>query len=128
MTVLTRHRINAIVTLVPCRVIYYQTPNGRMPVRDFLDTIRDRKHLAALLADLSLLADEGPILPFPLSSGIVAFSGLRELRTRFGGAQYRVVYTIESGVAIALHAFKKTAGSQTRREYSLAADRARSLK
>lgn len=99
-----------------------------MPVRDFLDGVHDRKHLAALLADLSLLADEGPLLPFPLSSAIVSFPGLRELRTRYGGARYRIVYTVDSGVAVALHAFKKTTTSQLRREYSLAADRARSLK
>ena len=99
-----------------------------MPVREFLDEVRDRKHLAAILADMTLLADEGPILPFPLSSSLVAFPGLRELRTRFGGAQYRVIYIVVRNAAIALHAFKKTSSSQVRHEYSVAADRARSLR
>jgi len=30
---------------------------------DFLDALRDVKVRAALLADISILADEGPILP-----------------------------------------------------------------
>ncbi len=80
-----------------------------MPVKDFLDDIRDRKHLAALLADLSVLADEGPVLPFPLTSSITAYPGLRELRTRHGGEQYRIIYTIVGDRVVALHAFKKTA-------------------
>ena len=99
-----------------------------MPVKDFLDDIRDRKHLAALLADLTLLAEEGPVLPFPLSSAIVSFPGLRELRTRHAGAQYRVIYTVRDGMAVLLHAFIKTATSQTRREYTLAATRTRGVK
>lgn len=99
-----------------------------MPVKEFLDGIRDRKHLAAILADMTLLADEGPFLPFPLSTGLVSYPGLRELRTRFGGAQYRIVYAVVDGVAIALHAFRKTSSSQVRREYGVAAERARSLK
>ena len=97
-------------------------------MKDFLDVVRDRKHLAALLADLSLLGEEGPVLPFPLSSAIVSFPGLRELRTRHAGTQYRIVYTVIDGVVILLHAFVKTASSQTRREYTLAATRARGVK
>jgi phage-related protein len=109
-------------------VTYYIAGGGRVPVRDFLDEIRDRKQLAALLADISLLSEEGPVLPFPLSSGIVSFTGLRELRTRHAGAQYRVVYTVRDGVVVLLHAFKKTASSQSRREYAVAASRARGIK
>src|SRR6266498_1032569 len=117
-----------MVCCVPCQVLYFQLPSGRVPVREFLDDVRDRKHLAAILADLTLLADEGPILPFPLTSGVTAFPGLRELRTRFGGAQYRIVYVMAKGTAVAIHAFKKTATTQTRREYELASARARSMK
>lgn len=81
-----------------------------------------------MLADLTLLRDEGPVLPFPHSSAIVSFRGLRELRTRFGNAQLRVLYCIDGGDAILLHAFTKGAAQQVRREHELAAERARRLK
>jgi hypothetical protein len=99
-----------------------------MPVLEFLNGIKDRKERAAMFADLAMLEEEGPVLPFPLSSGIVSFKGLRELRTRVRGSQYRIVYLIDGSEVVLLHAFKKTATNQTRREYQLAADRARSLK
>lgn len=63
----------------------------RVPVRDFLDSLKDIKQQAAIAADLSLLEEEGPVLPF-------------------------------------LHAFRKTASSQSKREYNLAADRARRVR
>jgi Uncharacterized protein conserved in bacteria len=86
------------------------------------------KERAAVLADLSLLADEGPILPFPWTSSIKSHPGLRELRTRFGGSQYRVIYTMRRGEAVLLHMFRKTSSAQIQREYQVAADRARSVR
>jgi len=50
---------------------------------DFIDRLTNLKERAALLADISILAEHGPILPFPLSSAISSQKGLRELRTRF---------------------------------------------
>src|ERR1035437_2803622 len=110
---------------MPCRLTYLRMSNGRMPVRDFLDDIRNKKELAQILADISLLGDEGPVLPFPLTSALSSFPGIRELRTRAGGSQYRVLYLISEGDVVLLHAFHKTSTSQVRREYELAADRAR---
>ena len=112
---------------MPCRAIYYALPSGRMPVQEFLDAIKDLKGRAAIVADLALLEEEGPVLPFPLTSAILAHRGIRELRTRARGAQYRVLYTIDGGEVVLLHAFRKTASTQSRREYKLAADRLRSL-
>lgn len=113
---------------MPCRVIYYRQLSGRVPMIEFLDGLPSLRHRAAVLADVSLLADEGPILPFPLTSAIAAHRGLRELRTRIGGAQYRVIYTIHNGDALVLHAFHKTSPSQLKREYALATQRARSIR
>jgi hypothetical protein len=101
--------------------------NGRMPVREFIDGVKDKKELAQILADISLLGDEGPVLPFPLTSALSSFPGIRELRTRAGGSQYRVLYVISKGEVVLLHAFRKTATSQVRREYEVAADRARRM-
>jgi len=95
---------------------------------DFLDALRDVKVRAALLADISILADEGPILPFPLTSAVQSHKGLRELRTRHGGTQIRTLYAVVNGDAVVLNAFRKTSATQVRREYSLAADRLRSYR
>lgn len=111
-----------------CHVVYFKQPSGRVPVLEFIDDLSSVKQQAAILADLSLLADEGPILPFPLTSAIATNKRLRELRTRHGGAQFRLIYTILRGDVIVLHAFQKTSPTQVQREYSVAAERARSIK
>ena len=113
---------------MPCNVLYYRSASGRSPIVEFIDGITMVKERAALLADISLLADEGPILPFPWTSALRSYPGLRELRTRFGGAQYRVIYIIRRGEAIVVHAFKKSSSAQVQREYRIAAERARTLK
>jgi phage-related protein len=113
---------------VPSSVLYYQSPSGRTPVIEFLDGLTFVKERAAVVADISLLADEGPILPFPWTSDLRSYPGLRELRTRFGGAQFRIIYTIRHGEVILLHAFKKTSSAQVQRDYKVAAQRARSLR
>jgi len=95
---------------------------------DFIDALRDVKARAALLADIAVLADEGPVLPFPLTSAIQSHQGLRELRTRHAGIQIRTLYAVVNGDAIVLSAFRKTSATQVRREYSLAADRLRSYR
>ena len=112
---------------MPCQVIYVRLPNGHIPALEFIDSLANKKVQAALLADLSLLASEGPFLPFPLTSGIATHSGLRELRTRFAGTQIRTIYTVNAGRALVLHIFTKTASAQVRREYAVAASRLRSL-
>ena len=113
---------------VPVRLVYFRQPGGREPVRAFLDGIDNKKELAQVLADLTLLRDEGPVLPFPHSSSVVSFPGLRELRTRHGNAQFRVLYCVDKGDVVLLHAFVKRASSQARHEYELAAERAGRLK
>lgn len=84
---------------MPSRLLYFRQPSGREPVRDFLDDIGNKKELAQVLADLTLLRDEGPILPFPHSSSIVSFPGLRELRTRHGNSQFRVITAWTRGMS-----------------------------
>lgn len=112
---------------VACRVVYYRHPSGRVPVRDFIDALAVKQQ-AAVMADLSLLGDEGPVLPFPLTSAIATYKGLRELRTRHGGSQFRLIYMISHGDVVVLHGFQKTSSSQIQKEYALAAERARRIK
>ncbi len=112
---------------MPCDVLYYRSPGGATPVLEFVDALPGVKERAALLADISLLADEGPVLPFPWTSALRAHPGLRELRSRFGAAQYRVVYVIQQGDVVLLHAFRKSSSKHVQREYRLAAERARRI-
>jgi hypothetical protein len=110
------------------RIVYFTASSGKAHVREFIDSLRSVKEQAALMADIAMLAEAGPMLPFPLTSAIKSFPGLRELRSRFGSAQFRVLYTVTpGGVIVLLHAFKKTAATQTRREYNTAAQRARRI-
>jgi phage-related protein len=95
---------------------------------EFVDGLASVKHRAAILADIDLLATEGPVLPFPLTSAIATHRGLRELRTRFGGAQFRIIYTLLDGDVVVLHAFQKTSTAQLQHEYEVAAERARSIR
>jgi hypothetical protein len=113
---------------MPCNVLYYQAGAGRSPVIEFIDGIALVKERASVLADISLLADDGPVLPFPWTSALRSHPGLRELRSRFGGTQYRFVYSVRGGDVILLHAFKKTSSAQVQREYRVAADRARRVR
>jgi phage-related protein len=110
------------------RIVYLTSERGRAYVAEFIDGIRNAKEQAALIADIAMLAEAGPVLPFPLTTAIASFVGLRELRTRFGNAQYRIIYLVQRGDVVLLHAFKKTASSQTRREYATAAERARRIR
>lgn len=112
---------------VPCNIFYYRSASGSAPVLEFVDALPGVKERAALLADISLLGDEGPVLPFPWTSALRAHEGLRELRSRFGSAQYRVVYLVRRGDVVLLHAFKKTSSAQLQREYRLAAERSRRM-
>jgi hypothetical protein len=95
-------------------------------VREFIDEL-SLKERAAVIADITLLRNEGPVLPFPWTSDIRAYRGLRELRTRFGGSQLRVIYTINSGKVVLLHAFRKSSSSRLSNELATASRRMRSL-
>ncbi len=113
---------------MPCNVLYYRTGAGRSPVIEFIDGIQFVKERASVLADISLLADDGPVLPFPWTSALRSYPGLRELRSRYGGNQYRFIYAIRRGDVILLHAFKKGSSAQVQREYLVAAERARRIR
>lgn len=83
---------------------FYEDATG-CPVREYLDTL-ERRRRAKLLAIIKLLEEQGPDLPFPYSSQVRG--KLRELRARFAGEQYRVLYFGDPGRRFVLvHAFAK---------------------
>ena len=84
----------------------YETPQGRTPVLDFLTGLPAR-HRAKVRQAIERLELFGPRLRFPDSSAVKGTS-FRELRTRFAGQQYRVLYVQEGNVFILFAGFHKT--------------------
>ena len=76
----------------------------------WFNTLRDEEKGAVIRAQL-LLADRGPTLPYPHSSGIHGskFEHMRELRIQHKGDPYRVLYAFDPRrTAILLLGGKKT--------------------
>src|SRR5438876_11393642 len=84
----------------------YENSRGRTPVRDFLRDLPAR-HRAKVRQAIERLELFGPRLGFPDSSAIKG-TPFRELRTRFAGQQYRVLYLQDGGVFVLFVGFHKT--------------------
>lgn len=88
-------------------LIYYETANGRCPVKEYLDAL-DAKEAARVTYDLDLLESFGVGLGAPYTRSIR--SKLWELRTA-GRTQHRVLYFATVGKRLVLlHAFTKKTG------------------
>jgi hypothetical protein len=79
----------------------YETRKGRAPVLEFLLSLPAR-HRAKVRQAIGRLELSGPRLGFPDSSD-VKNTPFRELRTRFAGQPYRVLY-VQDGDAFVLFA------------------------
>jgi phage-related protein len=93
----------------PLRAVFYRTKDGREPVDDFIESMPNDKHKAAVDSQIdrinALCTTAQPDLPFPHSSQV---SGqFRELRCHFGRTHYRILYRRSRDVVILLHAFVK---------------------
>jgi hypothetical protein len=84
----------------------YETPRGRTPVLDFLSGLPAR-HRAKVRQAIERLELFGPRLGFPDSSAVKG-TPFRELRTRFAGQQYRVLYLQDGDAFILFLGFHKT--------------------
>ena len=69
--------------------LYYETPEGKCPVRELIDSRKVRDQ-AKILALISYLQDQGPTLPRPYAD--LLEDGIHELRVRLSGDQFRVLY------------------------------------
>ena len=99
---------------VAWRVLYYETVNGTCPIRDFVDSRKSREQ-AKILALISYLQDQGPILPRPYAD--LLEDGIHELRIKLSGNQFRVLYFFYYREFIVLtHAFMKTRAKVPRAE------------
>jgi phage-related protein len=99
---------------VDWRVLYYETPEGKCPVREFIDSRKGRDQ-AKIFALFSALQDRGPTLPRPYAD--LLEDGIHELRIRLSGDQFRVLYFFCFRRFIVLtHAFTKVTAKVPRAE------------
>ena len=81
-------------------IIMYETEAGRLPVVDFLSSIKDDKLLAKIYRDIKLLEISGNLLREPYSKALN--NGLFELRTKQGTNISRIIYFFIVGNNIVL--------------------------
>ncbi|MBI4924522.1 MAG: type II toxin-antitoxin system RelE/ParE family toxin [Bdellovibrio sp.] len=87
------------------RVVFYQTPQGTEPVREWLQSLDKVKKLQLGQA-IQMLQINGPSLPMPYACPLG--KGLYELRERVGKVRYRIFYAFNEGrLVILLHAVTK---------------------
>jgi hypothetical protein len=84
----------------------YETPEEQTPVLEFLLSL-PAKHRAKVRQAIGRLELFGPRLGFPDSSD-VKNTPFRELRTRFSGQQYRVLYVQDGDAFVLFTSFHKT--------------------
>ena len=99
---------------VDWQVLYYETPEGKCPVREFIDSRKGRGQ-AKIFALISALQDRGPTLP-RLYADLLE-DGIHELRIRLSGDQFRVLYFFCFRRFIVLtHTFTKVSAKVPRAE------------
>ena len=97
--------MNAQKSAPTFKVIFYQTPQGLEPVREWLQSFDKSKRLQLGQA-IQVLQINGPALPMPYACPLGR--GLFELRERVGTVRYRIFYSFDGGrVVVLLHAATK---------------------
>jgi len=87
------------------KVVFYRTPQGAEPVREWLQ-ILDKPVRLQLGKAIQTLQRNGPALPMPYSGRLG--EGLYELRERIGKVRYRIFYAFDGGrIVVLLHAVTK---------------------
>jgi phage-related protein len=92
--------------------VYYRDERRREPVREFLDALpprRVKKVEDQIEEHLNGRPADAPPPEFPITSQIDG--ELRELRIRFGGTRYRILYQRSGNLIVLVHAFEKNTGA-----------------
>ena len=100
----------------------YETGGGRIPVKEFLDSL-PIKHKTKAQFVIDLLAEHGPLLKEPFTKHLSG-TKLKELRIQASPNIYRIFYFayIEKKFVL-LHAFTKKTEQTPRREIEVAENR-----
>jgi phage-related protein len=112
------------ILVPPVRVERFQTAIGTDPVADFLASL-PALHRAACEEVVRFL-ESGEIDERPRHRAYIG-DGLWELRISFGRMQYRILYTVDAGVATLLDGFQKKTQQPPKRRLDLAKKRRREL-
>lgn len=83
----------------PYTVVFYEMANGRVPVREFLDS-QSVKAKAKLVRAIEMLRIYGPLLREPYSKSLE--EGIFELRAQTGSDATRILYFFCKGSTIVL--------------------------
>ena len=103
------------------QVIFYTTARGESPIDEFLDGL-DKKSKAKVEAYLPLLEEQGPDLKRPYADHVRG--KIRELRVRYSGRHYRILYSFHGTNQIVLvHAFAKKTQQLRENDIALAEHR-----
>jgi phage-related protein len=108
---------------------YYRDEQYAQPVEQFIDALplrQSAKVEAQLDEHLNGRPAEAPPPEFPITSQIEG--ELRELRIRFGGTRYRILYQRSGNLMILLHAFEKNTAAVPPSEVAIAKRRMRDLR
>lgn len=85
---------------LPNNIKFFKLENGSCPVRDFIESIQDKKLKAKVLRDIEILAVEGRKIRMPLSKYVR--DGFYELRTKQSSNITRIFYFFAVGDFIIL--------------------------
>jgi phage-related protein len=97
------------------QAVYYRDPSAREPVKDWVEDLIKTKPAAAakieehLREHLNGRPADDPPPKHPITSQIEG--NLRELRVRFAGTRYRLLYQRSRNLVIILHGFEKNTGA-----------------
>lgn len=109
----------------PVRIERYRTPGGADPVLEFLEDL-PALHRAACEEVIGYLAS-GEIDNWPRHRDYLG-DGIWELRVSLGRLQYRILYTVDQGVAILLEGFHKKTRQTPKRRLDVAKARRKALR
>lgn len=99
------------------QIVFYTTQRGDSPIDEFLDGL-DKKARAKVAAYLSLLEEHDPNLKRPYADHVRG--KIRELRVKYGGNQYRVLFFHAGTQIILVHAFVKKTQELSESDIALA--------
>jgi phage-related protein len=109
---MAREKGRASGSIGKTHAVYYRDKHGAQQARRFIEELhwRPRQKMVDQIEEhLNGRRDDAPPPEFPVTSQIDG--ELRELRVRFGGRQYRILYQRSRNLIVLLHAFEKNTGA-----------------
>ena len=119
------HEKGEAATMPPVRIERFRTASGADPVLAFLESLPPL-HRATCEEVIGFLAS-GEIDDRPRHRDYLG-DGLWELRISLGKLQYRILYTVDRGVATLLEGFQKKTQQTPKRRLDLAKARRKALR